>query len=97
MSAFGGEADIGRHGTYYPPRGQRCLSVGDQCGYLFTTVRFAYAEAFLTIRAGRSRAAYQVSGRRGNRRRCRRRHRATKVRCATACAGRALAAPRRGR
>jgi hypothetical protein len=36
MSAFGGKADIGRRGTYYPPRGQRCLSVGDQRGYLFT-------------------------------------------------------------
>ena len=71
MSAFGGKADIGRRGTYYPPRGQRRLSVGDQRGYLFTTVRFAYAEAFLTIRAGRSRAVCQGSGRRGNRHRCR--------------------------
>ena len=71
MSAFGGEADIGRRGTYYPPRGQRCLSVGDQRDYLFATVRLAYAEAFLTIRAGHCRAACQASGRQGNRHRCR--------------------------
>ena len=68
-SAFGGKADIGRRGTYYPPRGQRCLSVGDQRDYLFTTVRFAYAEAFLTIRAGHCRAAGQASGHQGNHRR----------------------------
>ena len=71
MSAFGGKADLGRRGTYYPPRGQRCLSVGDQRDYLFTTVRFAYAEAFLTIRAGHCRAVCQASGRPGNRHRCR--------------------------
>jgi hypothetical protein len=50
----GGKADIERCGGCYPPRGQRCLSVGDQRGYLFTTVRFAYApnRAYLQGAAG---------------------------------------------
>ena len=55
MSAFGGKADIEQSGGCYPSCRKRCFS-GDRGDCLFTTVRFAHAEAFLTIRAAQNRA-----------------------------------------